>query len=107
MTEEIKRIDIKEFRAKGFLQEANRQFFHPLGLALEVIIEENGDETLGGIWDYRDDAEGMFFGNNMINGDRIKYVQEIKDSKSATRSIAARDYDFRLDDDGIQIPRMT
>lgn len=31
-----KHIDPKEFRDLGFLQEANRQFFHPHGLALEV-----------------------------------------------------------------------
>lgn len=28
-------MDLGEFRDEGFLQEANRQFFHPLGLALE------------------------------------------------------------------------
>lgn len=59
---DIKRIDIKEFREKGFLQEANRLFFHPLGLALEVQVDENtGKETLGGIWDYREDPEGMIY----------------------------------------------
>ena len=45
----------------GFLQEANRIFFHPLGLALEVVVEEDGTERLGGVWDYRDDPEGMIF----------------------------------------------
>jgi hypothetical protein len=58
--EEIKRINIKEFREKGYLQELNRRFLHPLGLALE-IIDDNGIETLGGIWDYREDKEGMYY----------------------------------------------
>jgi hypothetical protein len=58
---EVKRIDIAEFRRLGFLQEANRQFFHPHGLALEVNVEEDGTETLGGVWDYRDDPEGIIF----------------------------------------------
>ena len=63
MSEEVKRIDIKEFREKGYLQELNRKFLHPLGLALEVIIdEETGEETLGGIWDFREDLEGIWFG---------------------------------------------
>ncbi len=31
-----KRIDAAAFRDEGFLQEANRQFFHPHGLALET-----------------------------------------------------------------------
>lgn len=59
---ERKRIDIKEFRERGYLQEANRLFFHPLGLALEIIIdEETGEEKLGGVWDSRDDPEGILF----------------------------------------------
>ena len=37
--EKIKRIDIKKFAEMGFLQEANRKFFHPLGLALEIIVD--------------------------------------------------------------------
>ncbi|MFW6247409.1 MAG: hypothetical protein ACOC22_04550 [bacterium] len=61
MPDKIKRMNIKEFRKEGYLQEANRQFFHPLGLALEIIIEENGEEKLGGIWDFRDDPEGIHF----------------------------------------------
>lgn len=61
-SEEVKRINIKEFREKGYLQELNRQFLHPLGLALEAIInKETGEEFLGGIWDYRNDSEGMAF----------------------------------------------
>src|ERR1700757_4623348 len=111
-------IDLAEFREQGFLQEANRQFFHPLGLALEMtIITEggNGDDNmrqrirgaldrysgvdrttddfgtsgvpflataidemteailaelfpvgsarLSGVWDYRDDPEGVLFGD--------------------------------------------
>lgn len=55
----IKRMDIKEFHELGFLQEANRQFFHPLGLALEVRVDDDGNYSLGGVWDYRDDPEGM------------------------------------------------
>lgn len=60
MDQPIKRIDIKEFREFGYLQEVNRQFFHPLGLALEVVIdEETGEESLGGVWDYRDSPDGI------------------------------------------------
>jgi len=65
-----KRIDIKEFREEGFLQEANRQFFHPLGLALEIIQEEDGTESLGGVWDYRDDPEGIVFSEGTM--DQVK-----------------------------------
>jgi len=63
---DIKRIDIKEFREKGYLQELNRRFLHPLGMALE-IRQENGVETLGGIWDYREDEEGIYY--DLVNSD--------------------------------------
>lgn len=58
---DTKRIPIKEFRERGYLQELNRLFLHPLGLALEVVIGEDGIQTLGGIWDYRDDPAGLQF----------------------------------------------
>lgn len=75
---DIKRMDIKEFREEGFLQEANRLFFHPLGLALEVKVEDDGTETLGGIWDYRDDPEGVAFGPDMIDPEKIQKVEAEK-----------------------------
>lgn len=65
MAEPIKRIDIKEFRERGYLQEVNRCFLHPLGLALEIVVDDDGGERLGGVWDYRDDPEGMMFGDDM------------------------------------------
>lgn len=47
---EPKRMNIKEFREEGYLQEVNRQFFHPLGLALELEQnEETGEERLKGV----------------------------------------------------------
>jgi hypothetical protein len=54
-------MDLAEFRRLGFLQEANRQFFHPLGLALVVREASDGSVTLEGVADYRDDPEGIMF----------------------------------------------
>lgn len=81
---EIKRMDIKEFREFGFLQEANRQFFHPLGLALEIVIEDDGTERLGGIWDYRDDPEGVYFGEPP-DGDKAVRVYDLFNGKADER----------------------
>lgn len=61
MENNIKRIEIKEFREKGYLQELNRRFLHPLGLALEIILDDDGTEKLGGVWDHRDDKEGIYY----------------------------------------------
>lgn len=75
-TDNVKRMDIKEFREIGFLQEVNRCFLHPLGLALEVFQNEDGTESLGGIWDYRDDPEGMIFSAGVIDRDKVSRVLE-------------------------------
>lgn len=56
-----RRMNIREFRERGYLQELNRRFLHPLGLALEVLIHDDGTMSLGGVWDYRDDPEGIRF----------------------------------------------
>ena len=99
----VKRVDIEEFREKGFLQEVNRKFFHPLGLALEVIVnDETGEELLGGVWDYSDDPEGMIFVSGMISKDKIKYIEELRKSKVEHRK--ANEYDgVELDENGVQI----
>ena len=60
--EESKKINLKEFREKGYLQEVNRRLLHPLGLTLEVIVEDDGSERLGGVQDYRDAEDGIYYG---------------------------------------------
>lgn len=82
-TKKIKKMNIKEFREKGFLQEANRLFFHPLGLALEINIDDNKNYTLSSIWDYRDDPEGMLFGS--IDYNKVNEVNKLRESKIKVR----------------------
>lgn len=61
---EQKKMSAKEFRAKGYLQEVNRQVLHPLGLALMINVDDDGNEVLDGIWDAREDPEGIHYGLN-------------------------------------------
>jgi len=70
------KMNIKEFRESGYLQEVNRLFLHPLGLALEIIIEEDGTEKLGGVWDYREDDEGMRYHESVINSPQFHNKKE-------------------------------
>lgn len=100
---ERKHIDIAEFRDFGYLQEVNRQFFHPLGLALEVVNDKcpacggfgrpaprfRGDrqpdctacegsgtvERLGGVWD-SDDPEGIIYDADVLDAEKAERVQE-------------------------------
>jgi hypothetical protein len=128
---DIKRIDVREFREAGFLLEANRQFFHPHGLALEItrvaegegapmrsmalradeydelcalvaaggasaaLIEkvhgaaryEIGDAWISGVWDSRDDPEGVIFAG-LSDEERAKVaaVAEERDRHRAARA---------------------
>lgn len=60
----MKVMDIAEFKEQGFLEEVNRQFFHPLGLALAVTVHDDGAAELAYIIDSRDDSEGFIMGYN-------------------------------------------
>ena len=81
----VKRMDIKEFREKGYLQEANRLFFHPLGLALEVILDEESDEArLGGIWDDRYIADGRVF--DTFDRQKAKAVASEREARREARA---------------------
>lgn len=85
MTDNIKRMDIAEFVELGFLQEVNRQFFHPLGLALEVQLDESGTPVrFGGVWDYRDDPEGIVF-DGEVDPEKAARVERLQIEAAARR----------------------
>lgn len=72
----LKYMSIKEFVEFGYLQEVNRQFFHPLGLALEAHVDpDSGIARLGRIWT-TDDTEGFIFGSATINPDKSRRVEK-------------------------------
>lgn len=101
--DDVKRINIKEFVEEGFLQEANRQFFHPLGLALEVIVEDDPSKEwrLGGVWDYRDDTEGILYGVGDLAERERKAVNVVKARREKLSRRAALDC---CDLEGVQYP---
>ena len=70
-------MDIKEFRKEGYLQEINRLFLHPMGLALEVKRDSDGNEILSGVWDCRHDNEGIAFTDN-DSSDFIRRAKSIE-----------------------------
>lgn len=117
MSDDINYITIDEFQAEGYLHELNRQFLHPLGLALEVRqgwtrkdVEKALDEAgiqfgsdavdscmtmirvlgldkrhLGGVWDYRDDPEGMVYGEDLLNAEKADRIATRWDERMAAR----------------------
>lgn len=98
-SEQTKYLDLKVFQEEGFLLEANRQFFHPLGLALGIYWDEDDLENKKGIdpetavpkgliiYDSRDDPEGTAFYSLADEGDQKKYenVARLWDEKAVVR----------------------
>lgn len=65
-------MDLDEFRDGGYLQEVNRLFFHPLGLALAVRYQDGHVVALDCILDNRDDPEGWIFGEGDAEARRAR-----------------------------------
>ncbi len=89
MSDEIQTMTLEEFRDLGYLQELNRRFLHPLGLAIGLMgdFDEDGNFEPSGeiqIQDYRDDPEGMRFSEEemdlefYIKSERIKFERQEK-----------------------------
>lgn len=70
-------IDPKEFQEFGYLQEVNRLFFHPLGLALAVKVDsDSGQTSLECIYDSRQDPEGYVFGIASGSAENVAQMME-------------------------------
>lgn len=90
---EIQYISAKEFIERGYLQEVNRQFLHPLGLALEVTIDTDDPTDEGrfsGVWDYRKDPEGMQFGGPTDYGLDYQKAAQVEQDLAAHRTARKR-----------------
>lgn len=92
-----KYMDLREFRESGLLHELNRRFLHPLGLALEILIEKDGSEKLGGIWDFRDFPDGLVFAK--VNSKKVKAVKSMETQRMKAR-IDALGYWIQPDETG-------
>lgn len=80
----MKYIDPKEFVEFGYLQEVNRQFLHPLGLALAVQEDEQGNVgPFLGVWDERSDPEGFYF--EKLSPDKAQRVRDAWDERIEAR----------------------
>lgn len=67
-------IDLNVLREEGFLQEANRLYFHPLGLALQLGVNRHGRANSLSVWDYREDPEGVIFDEATMSAEKGENV---------------------------------
>lgn len=86
---DIKKMPIEQFLALGYLQELNRRFLHPLGLALELTVVNDGagdmTRSVASIWDYRDDPEGIIFDEEILDALKAKFIYDESAKKTWKR----------------------
>lgn len=58
------KMDIATFIELGMLQEINRLFLHPLGMALSVKVDEDGKHTMGDVL-ITEDKTGVIFSDKI------------------------------------------
>jgi hypothetical protein len=85
----------KEFREMGLLQEVNRRFLHPMGLALETVIEDDSSEHFGQVWDSRDDPEGFEFGEGDLI-ERKKKFDTVEAMFEAKRKMREKKFGWHI-----------
>jgi hypothetical protein len=66
---------IKFLLDSGLLFEINRSVLHPLGLALAVRMDEDGNCEFDGLWDSREDPEGIIFDDEVLEEGTSKYMK--------------------------------
>jgi hypothetical protein len=81
-------MDINEFCDEGYLQEVNRKYLHPLGLALTVQVDDDGTAKIIGVLDYRDDPEGVTFGDDVLSVEKARHISDIFDDRVEARLLA-------------------
>lgn len=85
--EPINYMNIEEFRSEGYLTEVNRRVLHPLGLALEVDVNDAGEWVLSGVWDYRDDPEGIRYEGPALEAasENASHIAQIEQQRRPVR----------------------
>lgn len=92
---DIKRIPAAKFLVdSGLLFEINRTILHPLGLALEVVLEEDGTMKVGDLWDYRNDPEGMLYDAESFRDGMAKLETFMKEFGTAKLEQRKRELGF-------------
>ena len=91
--EDIKKMSMSEFVKLGILQEINRRFLHPMGLAMSVVIDKDTDMcAFDSIWDYREDPEGIVFADDIAKDStfdsKAQIVEDLLESKKEAREKA-------------------
>lgn len=80
----MSRMPIEEFVELGYLQEVNRQFFHPLGMALVVVRDTDTGDAQFEMYT-TDDPEGIAFDSGEMDLGKAIHVEERRARIARTR----------------------
>jgi hypothetical protein len=78
-------MDVSEFVALGLLQEVNREFFHPRGLALEVCADKDGTHRITGVQDHRDKPGGYTYAEGVLSFAKAMQAQQLMAERALER----------------------
>jgi ribA/ribD-fused uncharacterized protein len=78
----------EEFLSRGLLHELNRQFLHPLGMALPVSKHPKTGEWIFSHIQVANRPEGIVFAEDTISPEKIEAVRKLADEKHAQRLAA-------------------
>ena len=71
-------MPVDDFVNMGLLQEVNRIFFHPRGLAMAIGVTEEGEHVIMGVRDHRDSGVGVIFNpTSPVDIDKYKSAEEL------------------------------
>ena len=70
-------VEPKELLETGLVQEVNRHFFHPRGMALAVVVEDDGTHSGIVVQDHRKEPGGMLFGPNGISDTKKAHAEQL------------------------------
>src|SRR5438445_10887455 len=102
----IKHMPIREFVDEGYLQEVNRQFLHPLGLALEVTVASEpttlvilNDATVEALEMLLANAPDALLPNGQVEQLREQLGKRVR--KNVSEVWLSGVWDYRAEPDGI------
>jgi hypothetical protein len=84
-------MTVQEFTDGGYLQEVNRYFFHPLGLALVAAGSADGPLTSLSLRAEREELDGIIFAQELIQSAEAKEKSRRVSEDWARRSAARQD----------------
>lgn len=87
-------MSLDEFRTSGLLQEANRQFFHRLGMALAIVTFRDGSQELRLMDSREENPGGLLFED--ITPDHAKRAENISREMERIGEIRQQLYRFGI-----------